>query len=228
MIFELMESVIVMMNIGDVLTLEVKFSDKPEKYKCKLVERKGQYLYIDYPINLQTNKTAFLIDGTQLKCSFVDRMGSVFLFETEVLGRVKQNIPMLILSDPGREQYIKIQRRQYVRVETSVDIAVHPGNFEFKPFVTVTDDISAGGAAIITSNKSNLCSGMKINCWLVLPMQNGEYHYQQFHSKIVRVIPLDDQRNKVSIQFLDVGPHDRQMLLRFSFDRQLMIRKKGL
>ncbi|WP_077213820.1 flagellar brake protein [Bacillus dakarensis] len=217
-----------MINIGDVLTLEVKFSDKLEKYKCKLAERKGQHLYIDYPINLQTNKTAFLIDGTQLKCSFVDKTGSVYLFETEVLGRVKQNIPMLILSDPGSERYIKIQRRQYVRVETSVDIAVHPTSFEFKPFVTVTDDISAGGAAIITSNKINLNSGMKINCWLVLPMQNGEYHYQQFHSKIVRVIPLDERRNKVSIQFLEVSPNDRQMLLRFTFDRQLMIRKKGL
>ena len=159
-----------MMNIGDVLTLEIKYSDKLEKYKCKLVEKNGQHMFIDYPINLETNKTAFLLDGTQLKCSFVNKYGSVYMFETEVLGREKQNIPMLILNDPGSDQYIKIQRRQYVRVETSVDIAIHPTNFEFKPFVTVTDDISAGGVAIIASNKINLQSGMKINCWLVLPM----------------------------------------------------------
>lgn len=217
-----------MIKIGDVLILELKYSDKFEKYKCKLVEQKENQLYIDYPINTTTGKTAFLIDGTQLKCSFVANDGSVYLFESEILGRVKQNIPMLMLSYPGKEHLIKIQRRQYVRVETPVDIAIHPTNFEFKPLVTVTDDISAGGASVIASNDTKLKGGMSITCWIVLPMQNGDYHYLKLNSKVVRVAPLDQTRSKVSIQFLDLNPNERQLLLRFCFDRQLMMRKKGI
>lgn len=216
------------MNIGDQLTLELKYTDKFEKYKCKLVERKGQHLFIDYPINIETKKTAFFIDGTQIKCSFVSRDGSVYMFESEVIGRIKQNIPMLLLAYPGDQQLVKIQRRQYVRVETPIDVAVHPTNFEFKPFVTVTDDISAGGAAIILQKKMNLVPGMKITSWIVLPLQNGDYHYFKFESKVVRIIPLDEMRNKASLQFNEVSPHERQILLRFCFDRQVAMRKKGL
>ncbi|MFE8702656.1 flagellar brake protein [Cytobacillus sp. FJAT-54145] len=217
-----------MIKIGDVLILELKYSDKFEKYKCKVVEQKKNQLYIDYPINTTTGKTAFLIDGTQLKCSFVANDGSVYLFESEILGRVKQNIPMLLLSYPGKEHLIKIQRRQYVRVETSVDIAIHPTNFEFKPLVTVTDDISAGGASVIASIDTKLKGGIRITCWIVLPMQNGDYHYLKLNSKVVRVAPLDQTRSKVSIQFLDINPNERQLLLRFCFDRQLMMKKKGI
>lgn len=217
-----------MMKIGDQLILELQYRDRYEKYRCKLVERKDQQLYIDYPINIETKKTAFFIDGTQIKCSFVSQDGSVYLFESEVMGRVKQNIPMIVLSYPGDEQLIKIQRRQFVRVETAADVAVHPINSEFQPFVTVTDDISAGGAAIITSNKLSLEEGQNLTTKLVLPLQIGEYHYFNFQAKVVRTLPMDDLRNKVSLQFIDLTPQERQVLIRFCFDRQVIMRKKGL
>lgn len=217
-----------MLKIGDSLTLELRYSDKQEKYRCKLVERKNQYLYIDYPIGMETNRTAFLLDGTQVKCSFVDQDGSVYLFETEVLGRVKENIPMLILMFPGEEQLIKIQRRQFVRIEISVDVAIHPVHQEFKPFTTVTDDISAGGAAILAPNNIDFKNGQELYCWIVLPMQNGEYHYFKFKSRMIRSKNLDETQNKVSLQFLETNSHERQILLRFCFDQQVSMRKKGL
>src|SRR5690606_3509678 len=140
---------VVMLNIGDQLILELKNTEEEEKFKCKVVEMKNDYLFIDYPISLKTNRTAFFIDGTQFKCSIVTKDNSVYYFETEIKSRVKREIPMLMISYPGDNQLIKIQRRQYVRIETAVDVAVHSLHGEFTPFVTVTDDISAGGAAII-------------------------------------------------------------------------------
>lgn len=217
-----------MIKIGDIITLELKYSDKFEKYRCKLVERKGDNLFIDYPVNNETNKTAFLIDGTQLKCTFLDSNGTVYLFESEVLGRIKQNIPMLKLSYPGEENLIKIQRRQFVRIETSIDIAIHSMEFEFPPFSAVTDDISAGGVAVITNSDTKLRQGMKICTWLVLTLQNGDYHYLKLESKVVRIIPLNKHSCKVSIQFVNTSPQDRQLLLRFCFDRQLALKKKGI
>lgn len=217
-----------MIKIGDIITLELKYSDKFEKYRCKLVEKQGNNIYIDYPINNDTNKTAFLLDGTQLKCTFLDSNGTVYLFESEVLGRVRQNIPMLKLSYPGEEHLVKIQRRQFVRIETSVDVAIQPKEIEFAPFTAVTDDISAGGVAIITNSETKLKQGMKIYIWLVLPMQNGDYHYMKLESKVVRIIPMNKDLIKISIQFINPSPHERQLLLRFCFERQLALKKKGI
>jgi c-di-GMP-binding flagellar brake protein YcgR len=219
-----------MLTIGNVLLLEPKNTVQAEKFKCRLVEREGDMLYIDYPINIRTNKTAFLLDGTQLKAVFVHGH-SAFCFDTEVTGRVKHSLPMIKLYFPGNEYVMKIQRRQFVRIETAVDVALHPLNGEFEPFTAVTDDISAGGILVqARSDKSaNLTQGMNLNVVIVLPMQNGDYHYMQIHSKIVRILK-DDQTgfSKYSLQFEEVAPRERQHLLRFTFERQLEMKKKGL
>ena len=210
------------------MLLELTYSEKSEKYKCKLVEREGNNLYIDYPIVQETNKTAFLLDGTQLKATFLAEDGTVYLFESEVMGRVKLKIPMIVLSYPGDEHLVKIQRRQFVRVETPVDVAIHPESNEFSPFVSVTDDISAGGAAIIAQTSSSLIANMQILTYFVLAMQNGDNYYLQLKSKVIRVSEPQNGKSLISVQFLEVSPQDRQLLLRFCFDRQLAMKKKGL
>ncbi|WP_309144644.1 flagellar brake domain-containing protein [Bacillus sp. EB600] len=218
-----------LVQIGDVLTLELKSSEDEEKFRCRLVDIRDNEFYIDYPISLTTNRAAFLLDGTQLKVTFVGNDGSsIYLFESEINGRIKKNIPMLILTYPGNNHLIKIQRRQYVRVETAVDIAIQPLEFEFAPITTITDDLSAGGAAVLIPKEVTIKTGMRIVAWLVLIMQNGDYHYMKLQSRIVRIISFSDTRNKVSIQFLDVSNQERQLLLRFSFERQLEAKKKGL
>ncbi|RBP89573.1 c-di-GMP-binding flagellar brake protein YcgR [Cytobacillus firmus] len=210
------------------MLLELTYSEKSEKYKCKLVEREGNNLYIDYPIKQETNKTAFLLDGTQLKATFLAEDGTVYLFESEVMGRVKLKIPMMVLSYPGDEHLVKIQRRQFVRVETPVDVAIHPESNEFTPFVSITDDISAGGAAIIAQTSSSLKASMQIQTYLVLAMQNGDNYYLRLKSKVIRVSEPQNGKSFISVQFLEVSPRDRQLLLRFCFDRQLAMKKKGL
>lgn len=222
------ESVVSMIKIGDVLFLEPRHSNNVEKYKCRVVEKEENCIYIDYPINMKTERTVFLIDGTQLKGNFVTGDGSVYLFECEVLRRKMSNIPMIILSYPGADQLVKIQRRQFVRIETPVDVAVHPSGGEFEPFVTVTDDISAGGAAIIIDKVRPLVPNMTIQTWFVLPLQNGEIHYLKLNSKIVRIVEVNKWKSLISLQFIDITSADRQILLRFCFDRQLAYKKKGL
>ncbi|WP_264738417.1 flagellar brake protein [Cytobacillus firmus] len=217
-----------MINIGEPLLLELTYSEKSEKYKCKLVEREGNNLYIDYPINQETNKTAFLLDGTQLKATFLAEDGTVYLFESEVKGRVKLKIPMVVLSYPGDGHLVKIQRRQFVRVETPVDVAIHPESNEFIPFVSVTDDISAGGAAIIAQTSSSLKANMQIHTYFVLAMQNGDNYYLRLKSKVIRVSEPQNGKSLISVQFMETSPQDRQLLLRFCFDRQLAMKKKGL
>lgn len=135
---------------------------------------------------------------------------------------------MLVIEYPGDKNLLKIQRRQFVRIETAIDIAIHPFEYEFAPFTAITMDISAGGATVLTPNETGLKAGMNVQTWLVLIMQNGDYHYMKLQSRVVRIIPYSETRNKVSLQFIDAANQEKQLLLRLCFERQLEIKKKGL
>ena len=218
-----------MLKIGDMINLEPSNNPNGEKYRCRVVERNENKLYIDYPVNTKTGKTVFLLNGTMLKAFVAGDSTSAYFFNTSVLGRVKQNIPMIVLSFPGEDRMYKIQRRQYVRVETPVDVAIHSINGEFQPFVTITHDISAGGASIILPTSKNLQPGVDINTYFVLPTLSDEYQYVNLKSHVIRIVEgKNGERNKASIKFVDIAESARQQLIKFCFQRQLLLKKKGI
>ena len=219
-----------LLDIGDTIQLELKKSEKEEKFKSKVLDKKENQIYIDYPISEKTGKIGIFLEGTEFKVSFVAKDSAIYMFDTEVQGRKKENnIPMIIISYPGKDKMVRIQRREFVRVETAVDVAIHPMNGEFLPFTTVTADISAGGAAIILPENHILKPQMKVKGWFVLPLSNGEYYYiNNTICKIIRVISDGKGRDKAPVQFIDMNESDRQAILRLCFDRQIATRKRGL
>lgn len=225
------KEVVALLNIGDTIYLELEDDSDEEKprFKCRLVDRVRDFLFVDYPINENTKKVGFFHDDTQFRASFIGQDQVVYLFSTELRGRQKGRIPMLILKDPGKDKYIRIQRRQYVRVDVAIDVAVHPKNSEFTPFITVTADISGGGLALILPNNHNLPVGKEIKCWLCLHMQTGDIKYIQVSCNVIRIISSkDSSREKASLQFIEISEHDRQTIIRYCFERQLYLRRKGI
>lgn len=221
-----------MLNIGDTIYLDIlneETEEEKKRFKCRLVDRDRQFLFIDYPINEKSNRAGFFHDGTQFRASFIGKDQAVYHFETELLGRKKGNIPMLILLDPGKEKYIRIQRRQYVRVNASIDVAVHPIEDYFRPFVSVTADIGGGGIALVLPTGHQLPIGKKVKCWLALHMQTGEIKYIEAICHVIRVVSdKGSQIERASMQFVDIGNSDQQTLVRYCFERQLFLRRKGL
>lgn len=221
-------AVYIMLKIGNPLLLEQKYSIEKETYKCMIVEVEDGSFFIDYPIDTQTGKVVFLVDGTQLKASYSDDERGTYLFETEVLNKVKGNIPMIQLVLPPKETFIKIQRREFVRLETSVDVAIHPFEGEFAPFRAVTDDLSAGGAAIHLPKNVNLNGASFIHIWLALPLNSGEISYLKMHSKVVRIMDLKNGLKILSVQFVSLTKSDTQIIMRFIFEKQVEMKKRGL
>lgn len=214
-------------KIGDVINLETKGSVL-ERLKCKLVERKGNILYFDYPVNSETGRTAYLMLGTELIASFVNKE-SVYRFHTEVTGRVKENIPMISVTYPGDEHLTRIQRREYVRIDTTLDIAIHPINKEFQPFTAVTSDISAGGAAIIVPKSTKLRPNQEVLIWFSLPFQTEKIEYLKMKAKIIRFIDVEHENFvKAPIKFIEFDEFKRQTIIRFCFEQQILMRRRGL
>lgn len=212
------------LKLGTNIILESISSEDIEKFRCKIVEQKGNTIYIDYPVNTKTNKTAFLIEGSQYRVSFVDEAKVAHAFKTQVLGRVKSNIPMIMLSLPSDEEIIKIQRREFVRVITPVDVAVE---YDHQFFQFVTEDISAGGLAIIINQAVPFKENDEVQLTIVLPFSNSNdgIQYVQTSAKVIRFI---EKENMIiaPLQFTNTDDIDKQNIIRFCFERQLKIRKK--
>lgn len=212
------------LKIGTNIILEPISSETTERFRCKIVEQKNNAIYIDYPVSVNTNKTSFLLEGSQYRASFVDESKVAHAFKTEVLGRLKTNIPMIILSLPTDDEIIKIQRREFVRVLTPVDVAIE---FDHQYYQFVTEDISAGGLAIIVNQPISFKENDEVQLTIVLPFTNSNdgIKYVQTSAKVVRFIEKDNTII-APLQFTNTDDIDRQNITRFCFERQLKIRKK--
>ena len=113
-----------LLTIGTIIIIDKDFTKDSEKYKSKVIDIADNHVMVDYPTHIKTGKTAFFVDGTQLVVTFTDSNKISFAFRTEVSGRMMKGVPMLKLSYPGDDQIIKIQRREFVRVDSAIDVAV--------------------------------------------------------------------------------------------------------
>ncbi|WP_261129153.1 flagellar brake protein [Bacillus sp. Marseille-Q3570] len=218
-----------MIKIGETLFLDIrKAGQEPQKFQCKVEDIREDHLLVTYPSNLRTNKSEFFMVGTKFYAHFTTKDKITYKFHTEMTDRKKEHIPLLILSFPGENNLEKIQRREFVRVDTAIDIAIHPADYQFQPFAAITSDVSAGGCAIILPEQHRLKEGMEVNCWMVLPLKD-QHRYVKQKAKVIRIIKGENgKRDKAPLQFMKITERDKQHMLRFCFEEQLMLKKRGL
>lgn len=215
-----------MLKPGVVLTLQVRNDDNVEKYRCKVQEVKEREFYVDYPAHIVNGRTTYILNGTQLLITYVSDEGVAYTFESEVLGRMKQAIPMVQLSFPGYHQVQKVQRRQYVRVESNIDVSVHPLTHHFSPFITVTHDISAGGASLNLPKDISIPEKGHVFTTFVIHLNNGDTHYLKLKSKVIRLVEEPAKKRwKASLQFDPINELERQIIMKYCFEQQLLLRK---
>lgn len=205
--------------------LEIHSQSEEEKLKSKITDFNNDQIFIQYPISLTTKKTSFLVNEMMVSVNFVDEQANAYSFKSYVIGRLKDPIPMIALHLPEENKIKRIQRREFVRIETAVDIACDFPVSASK-FPTISDDFSAGGCAIVIPSHIQLQNGELGLATVVLPMQNKEYHYLELDCRVTRVYEKDNI-TLASLQFLNSDKYEQQ-LIRFSFEKQLERRKKEI
>ncbi len=211
-----------LLSIGTVIVIDKDFTEDSEKYKSKVVDLGEDFILIDYPTHMETGRTAFFIDGTQLHVTFSDNQKIAHAFRTEVLGRLNKGILMLKLMYPGDDQLIKIQRREFVRVEHAIDVAVNKEGL-FRQLIA--EDLSAGGIALRLPDRTFFQSGDVLKLLIVLPFVNHEIKYIHAEANVVRVWEKNG-KTIASMKFEKIGQLERQAIVRFSFERQLQKRSQ--
>ncbi len=206
--------------IGDTLYIEVQGGDAA-RLRCRVVDLKDRVLYTDYPINDETGKTTFLLNGTEIN-AFFSQHGQAYLFKSVLLHRKKETIPMLAFTLPEQNGFTKVQRREYVRVETDADAAIHSVSDAFKPFTALTVDLSAGGAAVKVPANAGLNENDQVWMWLSLHFQNGSIQYAKIQANVINA----GKSGIAALEFTDMTETDRKQLLQYCFDQELLLKKK--
>lgn len=215
-----------MLSIGDTLLLE-SLSQEKEIFRSKVIDIHKNSFFIGPPIKEKTNRTEpIIIENTPFRVQFVAKNQKVYKFQTKVINKQLENITKFEFELPEKDKFINIQRRSFIRVETQLKVKVFSLNNEFTPFDTYTTDISAGGLSIVLLNKETLEKGQVVICSLVLPLAEENVYLRQ-PSSVVRI--TDKISNQfASLKFEQMNEKDQQSLVRYCFERQVALRKKGL
>lgn len=172
--------------------------------------------------------------GTELNVYFLTKQDGnteCFRFRAVVRGRgMVENLPLLKIEATGEIE--RIQRRQYYRLVCSVpvmyrlvDIPNSEAN-ETVPFKkSLVSNLSGGGVCLLLEDKVEI--GKLVECELTA----GEGIIVKFFGKVIRYEKTDMEgkfRYEAGIAYIKINEKDRETVVRFIFDEQRKLRKKGL
>lgn len=197
-----------------------------EHVECRsqVLDYNEEHIFIAYPVDLQTQRTKIITIGETFLANFVDATNVVYSFPTTVSGKNHTTIPALQLDYPKEETIKKIQRREYVRVETPVDVAILPEHGE--SYQLVTHDISAGGVALYTGNeKIDVEEDEEVILTIVLPFQDASIVSERVKARVIRQFEKN-KRPMIALQFIALSDQFQNDIIRFCFERQLQQRRE--
>lgn len=216
------------MEIGAFLQLETLFAHPYDKqtFRSKIIEKNEHYIFIDYPFHEISKRTKYFPLQARFIVTYIDKGQSIYQFKTHIAGKANLPVPALALRMPAADEIERIQRRQYVRIDTAVDVSVHSIGGNFAPFTTVTADISAGGLSLILPPDNEIPHKDALDICLVIPMEGINPHYIYAKGEHVRSYSYEHSVPLASIKFTAIHAQDKQRIIRYCFQKQRDARRK--
>lgn len=219
-------------GISDVIRMNILTEDQSEAsktFKSRVEGVRDNSLIIEIPLDESNGKLRAFSIGTELNCYYWGPDGSRYLFRSIVLSRENSDFPTLTISFPPQERIQRIQRRNYLRVPATIEVAVKGTGDKLYHFIAKTVDVSGGGIAITCKDQYQILVGNLLDCWIVVPLRSG-LEYIPFTGRVVRVTPpkVPGGNQTVSIMYKQIKEPDRERIIRFCYERQMAMRAKGI
>lgn len=193
-------------------------------YTCKIIDADEHFLYIDQPIHEETKRTLYLKKGTRIQVYSIGNDNGVLQFHSIVVHRKILSIPTYAILPPKQTEMKRIQRRNFVRVQTAIDVAVHCPKNSTTPFTTVTTNISGGGLACILPTYIMLEKNQYVSIFIVL--QTKKLTYIEANARVVHIQPLPYGKVIFSLEFMHLKEKDRHAIIQYGFDLERQYLKK--
>lgn len=212
-------------NEGDRINLLLMNGYDNHQYVSK-IESINSDETIDVLIPISKNRIIYIKNEAFLKV-ITAKEGAIYEFKAQVVNKLFGKIPLLRLSKVS--EITKIQRRNYYRLKIINKIKVRKViNLKEKQFdeffAGSLVDISGGGVAISTSKE------LELNDLIETNMDLNSQNICTFGT-IVRKDLREDGSNSpfvYGVKFEKITEHDRNIIMRFIFEEQRKLAKKGL
>lgn len=221
-------------QVGQILRMNLVTLQKDKAkqvYKTRVSDIIGDVLAIEVPIEEDTGRGYRIPEGMEISIWFMGEDGSRYDFRSAISGYRTDNIPVLLLKLPPIQEVNRTQRRNYLRVDTQLEISVKAADsVRNYHFLARTSDISGGGLSFTCSDQYQLKDHDKLSIWIVIPLKNGTIMHAQAEGEVTRLKKLEDvpQTQWVSVKFVNINESDQSKVVRACYERQLELRKKGI
>lgn len=198
---------------------------KKERYASRVENIGSDWIGLAAPMSKRL--PVYLPIQSEIKVLFWDST-AVYSFNTVVLKNIKEgSVGQLAIRYP--EKYEKVQNREYVRVPVSLNVTIKylVKDEEESTVVGKTRDLSGGGM-MVTLKKPGL---IKRNAQVTINFELNESPITISALTVREDIEIDSDgitRAVLGFKFLSIPDKDRQLIIKFVFDRQIELRRKGL
>lgn len=222
-------------RVGQTIRLQFAGSSEEEHsledFKSRVTDMTEEMASIELPTSENTGRTGVFRPGTSCLVWYVGEDGSRYEFHSIIVGRESGHIPVLLLQLPKKEQIVRTQRRNYLRIDSALDIAVkHQDPIRRYHFLAKTVDISGGGLAFTCDESYRLREKDVLQVWIAMPSKNGQVQHAFAELEIVRQKAPEEKglHQWISGRFTNISEQDRVKVVRACYERQLELRKKGI
>ncbi|MGE5703195.1 MAG: flagellar brake protein [Clostridia bacterium] len=221
-------------QVGQILRMNIatlKEEQASKVYKARVSDLKGDTLAIEVPIEEGTGRGYRIPEGMELSVWYMGEDGSRYDFRSAISGSRTDNIPVLLMKLPPEKDISRTQRRNYLRVDAQLEIAVKTAdNVRNYHFLARTSDISGGGLSFTCAEEYRFKEKDIITLYMIIPLKNGTIMHAQADGEVTRIKKLEEVANTqwVSVKFVNISENDQAKVVRACYERQLELRKKGI
>lgn len=225
-------------KINQQIEIEI-VTDEPHKYRTKVENVTEQFLEILSP--MEKGLIISMHNGMSVKVSYFDDL-AIYSLYVQVIRQRRGELGTVTLGIPTR--FSRIQRRNYVRIDTSIEVEARKKVETFENGETppespeepaaddliqvipgTTMDLSGGGIMFRCNAEVQMGELIEITVFL-----GGEDNVKAA-GKVVRFIKMPAHTKylyAVGIEFTEITEKERDKIIKYIFKKQLELRKKGL
>ncbi|WP_067933645.1 flagellar brake protein [Alicyclobacillus kakegawensis] len=192
--------------------------DQPH-YLCKLLDITDAYWLVDNPVPDAGQPPLQLALHRNIWVEYQAKDGALCAFTGEVIGRQEGVLPSWEIRAPRRDEIIRQQRREFLRVPADIPVRLEWTDGQHKRIDDVfTRDISGGGLALLIPRQVRLQPGMIVRVFFSLPTNQFAVDAQ---CHVVRVSDRNEAGYAVaSMAFTSIKEAVRQRIIQYTFQRQ--------
>ncbi len=215
-------------KINQFIKISLNDDEKVFPLKARVAEIKEDQIWIEIPINEQTGKLEKIPLNQPIFVFYHSNELGNITFPSRIIGIKEEQVRLLIIKAPDKTKIKRVQRRDYLRVSTSLEFALKTSDNEWS--VVRTIDLSGGGMQITVPVSKRLKVNEKIEGWLVLPFKNGTIEHLYIVGEVVRIISQQERPDIVwiPIKFLEIKEANQPKIIRYCYERQMDSKNKGL